>query len=85
MDNLGENGSIPIEGRSDFGALANRKQSDGSIIDLSQHTHSVTLTKKDLQTLAGGMHVTIDMPKIHHKFYFSADDATLEQIRLRKS
>lgn len=72
--------SSPLVGHTDFEGLRKRKDDKGNPLDLSQHTHSVSLTRDQLFSLAQGRHVTIDLDNFGHKFYFVANDATLQAI-----
>lgn len=73
--------SAPIKDRSDIEALKHRTDDQGKPLDLSEHGHTVSLTRDELKALASGQHVTVDLPKFGHKFYFVADNATLAAIQ----
>lgn len=75
----------PISGKSDLEGLSRRTDDKGAPLDLSQHAHTVTLLQEQLELLAQGRFLTIDMPKFGHQFYFVADDATLTRIRQERS
>lgn len=75
----------PISGKSDLEGLSRRTDDKGAPLDLSQHAHTVTLLQEQLELLAQGRFLTVDMPKFGHQFYFVADDATLARIRQERS
>ena len=73
--------SLPLVGKTDFDGLKNRTDSMGRPLDLRVHAHTVSLTKDDLILLSKGKFVLIDLPKFGHKFYFVANDNTLNRIK----
>lgn len=73
--------STPLQGKTDFEGLKNRTDSEGKPLDLRAHAHTVTLTQQELINLSNGRHVTVDLSKFSHLFYFVADDATLATIK----
>ena len=77
--------SKPIADRSDLQGLRQRTDSQGNALDLSEHEHTVTLSQAQLQALADGQHVTIDLSKFGHQFYFVADNQTLAEIQKQKN
>lgn len=78
--------STPLEGQTDFEGLKNRTDSEGKPLDLRGHAHTVTLSQQELMNLSNGRHVTVDLSRFSHLFYFVADDSTLAEIkRIRES
>lgn len=73
--------SSPLKGKTDYEGLRNRTDSQGNPLDLSGHAHTVTLTQEELLKLSNGRHVTVDLAKFGHQFYFVADDSTLFAIQ----
>ena len=76
--------SEPLVGHTDFEGLRHRINAEGKMIDVSQHTHVVTLTQTQLIDLRNGKHVLADLSKFSHMFYFVADDRTMSILRKTK-
>ena len=75
----------PLKGKSDLEGLRHRTDNSGAPLDLSQHAHTVMLTQEQLVLLSQGRHLTVDLAKFGHQFYFVADDATLAKIQELKA
>lgn len=76
--------SSPLKGQTDFEGLRNRTDANGAPLDLRGHAHTVQLTEEQLNQLSQGRHVTIDLEKFGHRFYFVANDITLKEIQNRR-
>ncbi len=76
--------STPLKGQTDFEGLRNRTDSSGAPLDLRAHAHTVQLTQEQIIQLSNGRHVTIDLEKFGHRFYFVANDAALKAIQVAR-
>lgn len=72
--------STPLEGWTDFEGLRHRKDAQGNPLDVSRHSHEVTITQEQLLSLARGRHLTIELPRVGHRLYFVANDATVAAL-----